>query len=138
MKKVLYVSLVLVVSLGCGGYKAKKNPMSPEEIKIADLALQLESQAEELKGGAGEPFQEMLGEFSERAARFHNACLRFGSNSLEARSAFDRLYYQASQVSANLNRDANPELFAKWDKTRTGTLLQIAEMLGYRPEKSNE
>ena len=135
MKKVFLIGVVLLVAIGCGGYKAKHEPMSPEELKVADLAQQLESQSEQLKS---EKFQDQLSELNARASRFRNACLRFGSNSLEARSAFDRLYYQAAQISSNLNAQTDPDLYAQWEKIRTGALLQIAETLGYRPEKTNQ
>jgi hypothetical protein len=135
MKKLLLIGLVLLVAIGCGGYKHKKDPLSPEEIKVADLAQEFESQAAQLKS---EKFEDQLSELNDRAGRFRTACLRFGSNSLEARSAFDRLYYQAAQISSNVNQQADPELFAQWDKLRTGALMQIAEILGYRPEKANE
>lgn len=135
MKKGLFLLAVFLISVGCGGYKAKHEPMSPEELKVADLAQQLEFQSEQLKS---EKFQDELSELNERASRFRNACLRFGSNSLEARSAFDRLYYQAAQISSNLNQQTDPDLYAQWEKIRTGALLQIAEILGYRPEKTNQ
>lgn len=135
MKKLLLIGVVLLVGLGCGGYKAQRKPMSPEELKVADLAQQVEAQAEQLKS---EKFQEMLSEFYDRASRFRNACLRFGANSLEARSAFDRLNYQAAQISTNLNAQTDAELYAQWEKIRTGPLLQIAETLGYRPEKTDQ
>jgi hypothetical protein len=133
MKKLLL--LVLILSVACGGYKAKKNPMSPEEVRIADLAQKLESDAADLQDEAHPPFKEALTEFAERAFRFHNACRRFGSNSLEARSAFDRLHYQAGQVSSPLTKEADAALFEKWEKLRAD-LLEIGEILGYRPEKS--
>ena len=135
MKKLLFAFTIVAISIGCGGYKAKHEPMSPEELKVADLAQQLESQSEQLKS---EKFQDQLSELNARASRFRNACLRFGSNSLEARSAFDRLYYQAAQISSNLNPQTDPNLYAQWEKIRTGALLQIAETLGYRPEKANQ
>ncbi len=133
MKKLLI--LVLILMAGCGGYKSTKSPLSPEEIRIADLAEKLEGEAAELKDDAEPPYEEVLSEFADRASRFHNACRRFGSNSLEARSAFDRLHYQASQVSSTLTKEANPELYEDWEKRRA-ELLEIAQILGYRPEKS--
>lgn len=135
MKKLLLICVVLFVAIGCGGYKAKKNPRSPEELKVADLAQQVESQAGQLKS---EKHQDVLSELNDRASRFRNACLRFGSNSLEARGAFDKLYYQAAQISSTVTPQSDPELYAQWEKLRTGTLMQIAEILGYRPEKANQ
>ncbi len=135
MKQLLLIGVVLLIAFGCRGYKPKHEPMSPEEMKVADLAQQLESQSEQLKS---EKFQDQLSELNTRASRFRNACLRFGSDSLEARSAFDRLYYQAAQISSNLNQQTDPDLYTQWEKIRTGTLVQIAEILGYRPEKANQ
>jgi hypothetical protein len=136
MKKVLLIGVILLVAIGCRGYKEKKHePMSPEELKVSDLAQQLESQSEQLKS---EKFKDELSELNERASRFRNACLRFGSNSLEARSAFDRLYYQAAQISSNLNEQKDPDLYSQWEKIRTGALMQIAEILGYKPEKTDQ
>jgi hypothetical protein len=134
MKKSLFLLAIFLITLGCGGYKAKKNPMSPEELKVADLAQQFESQTQQLKS---EKFKDELTELNDRASRFRTACLRFGSNSLEARSAFDRLYYQAAQISSNVQQ-TDPGLSAQWEKIRTGALMQLAEILGYRPEKANE
>src|SRR5262245_24088682 len=134
MKKGLFLLAIFLISFGCGGYKAKKNPLSPEEVKVADLAQQFESQVAQLKS---EKFQDQLSELNDRAGRFRTACLRFGSNSLEARGAFDKLYYQAAQVSSNLNQQTDPDLFDQWEKLRTGSLMQLAEILGYRPEKTN-
>jgi predicted nucleic acid-binding Zn-ribbon protein len=136
MKKVLLIGVILLVAIGCRGYKEKKHePMSPEELKVSDLAQQLESQSEQLNS---EKFKDELSELNERASRFRNACLRFGSNSLEARSAFDRLYYQAAQISSNLNEQTDPQLYSQWEKIRTGALMQIAEILGYKPEKTDQ
>jgi hypothetical protein len=135
MKKLLLLSVILLVVIGCGGYKAKKNPLSPEEVKVADLAQQFESQVTQLKS---EKFQDQLNELNDRAGRFRTACLRFGSNSLEARGAFDKLYYQAAQISSNVNQQTDPDLFNQWEKLRTGALMQLAEILGYRPEKANQ
>jgi hypothetical protein len=135
MKKSLFLFAIFLISLGCGGYKASKNPMSPEEIKVADMAQQVESQANALKS---EKFNDLISELQDRASRFRTACLRFGSNSLEARGAFDKLYYQAAQISTTVNEQNDPELYGNWQKLRTGTLMQIAETLGYRPEKVNE
>jgi hypothetical protein len=104
-------------------------------VRIADLAQKLESDAADLKDDAHPPFKDALTEFAERAFRFHNACRRFGSNSLEARSAFDRLHYQAAQVSATLTKESDATLFEKWEKVRAD-LLEIGELLGYRPEKA--
>lgn len=135
MKKILLIGVILFVAIGCGGYKAKKNPRSAEEIKVADMAQQVESQADSLKS---EKFHDLISELQDRASRFRTACLRFGSNSLEARGAFDKLYFQAAQISSTVNEQNDPELYANWQKLRTGTLMQIAETLGYRPEKANE
>jgi len=135
MKKILLIGIILFVVIGCRGFKASKNPMSPEEIKVADMAQQVESQAGSLKS---EKFHDLISELQERASRFRTACLRFGSNSLEARGAFDKLYYQAAQISSTVNEQNDPELYANWEKLRTGTLMQIAETLGYRPEKANQ
>lgn len=136
MKKVLLIGVILLVAIGCRGYKEKKHePMSPEELKVSDLAQQLESQSEQLKS---EKFKDELSELNDRASRFRNACLRFGSNSLEARGAFDRLYYQAAQISSNLNEQTDPDLYSQWEKIRTGALMQIAEILGYKPEKTDQ
>lgn len=135
MKKCLFLLAIILISFGCGGYKAKHEPMSPEELKVSDLAQQLESQTEQLKS---EKFKDEFSELNDRASRFRNACLRFGSNSLEARSAFDRLYYQAAQISSNLNEQTDPNLYSQWEKIRTGALMQIAEILGYKPEKTDQ
>lgn len=135
MKKGLFLIAIFLISLGCGGYKASKNPRSPEEIKVADMAQQVESQADSLKS---EKFHDLISELQDRASRFRTACLRFGSNSLEARGAFDKLYFQAAQISSTVNEQNDPELYANWQKLRTGTLMQIAETLGYRPEKANQ
>jgi hypothetical protein len=135
MKKSLFLLAIFLITLGCGGYKAKKNPMSPDEIKVANMAEQIESQAHSLKS---ERFQDLISELQDRAGRFRTACLRFGSNSLEARGAFDKLYYQAAQISSTVNEENDPELYGNWQKLRTGTLMQIAEALGYRPEKVNQ
>jgi hypothetical protein len=134
MKKILPLFLILLIA-GCGGYKAKKEPMSPEEVRIADLAQKVENDAFSLADEAKPPYKEVLTEFADRASRFHNACRRFSANSLEARSAFDRLFYQTSQVSSSLTKEADPALFEKWEKVRT-EVVQLSEFLGYRPEKS--
>jgi hypothetical protein len=133
MKRLLLVFLILMAA--CKGYKSNQNPMSPEEVRVADLAQKLESDASPLPDEAQPQLKDPLAEFSERAARFHNACRRFGSNSLEARSAFDRLHYQASQVSTTLTKETDPPIFEKWETIRAN-LLEIAAILGYRPEKT--
>ena len=133
MKKLLLLFLIFVAA--CSGYKSSGNPMSPEEIRVADLAQKLENDADEFQNEAPPPFHDPLAEFAERASRFHNACRRFGANSLEARSAFDRVHYQASQVSSTLTKESAPALYEEWETLRKD-LLQIGQILGYRPEKS--
>ncbi|HEY7161954.1 MAG TPA: hypothetical protein VH815_11880 [Acidobacteriota bacterium] len=135
MKRLALIVVILSMAIGCGGFKVKKDPLSPEELKVADLAQQLEAQIQQLQS---EKLKDQLSELSDRASRFRTACLRFGSNSLEARGAFDRLYYQAAQISSNVNQQTDPDLFAQWEKIRTGALVQLAQILGYRPEKANE
>jgi hypothetical protein len=134
MKKILLLFVILNI-VACGGYKAKKNPMSPEEVRIADLAQKIDNDAAPLADEAQPPHKDAISEFADRASRFHNACRRFGANSLEARSAFDRLFYQTSQVSSSLTKESDAALFEKWEKLRT-EVVQLSEFLGYRPEKT--
>ena len=47
MKKLLLLFLIFVAA--CSGYKSSGNPMSPEEIRVADLAQKLENDADEFQ-----------------------------------------------------------------------------------------
>jgi hypothetical protein len=120
--------ILIFAAIGCGGYKAEVDPRSPEEMQIEDLAHEMEKQADDLSIQSEDA---EMKEFAERTASFHNACHRFGANSLEARKAFDKLYFQFGRIDANI---AGSPHETEWSKIRTDYLLKIASMLGYRPD----
>ena len=135
MKRAILVSLISIFVLGCKGYKGASKSRSPEELKIAAMATELSNQVDQVNQNPPAPLASEMNSLAEAADRFDNASQRFGSNSIEARDAFDKLRYHASQLNPLITKDAYPDLFDRWQKLRTETIKKIAVQLGYRPEE---
>lgn len=131
----MYRLLILLICLFCvscfRGYKNDASPLAPEQVAFADLALELQNRAEKLSDTYRS--HASLREFAERASRFHNSCRRFGCNSIEARTAFDQLYFQSGEVDRELEKQPDAELIRGWTEFREKNLLPIARKLGYKP-----
>ncbi|HSP06940.1 MAG TPA: hypothetical protein VLR94_07165 [Acidobacteriota bacterium] len=137
MKKFHTVALFLTfaVAVSCGGYKGRGSPLSPEQVEISDMATALMNDAAALKESAPDAFKESVDSFSDAAAKFQNLCLRVGSNSLEARKAFDQVLFIDAQIRQSPELGKQPEFNTRWQELRKNRLNEIAKRLGYRPEK---
>ena len=128
----LLILLILVLSVGCHkGYKNDFSPGAPEQVALADFALEMQTRAEKLADNYRS--DSVLHEFVERAAKFHNACRRFGCGSIEGRGAFDQLYFQSGEVDRELEKSPNADFVKAWASIREDYLLQMARKLGYKP-----
>jgi hypothetical protein len=128
----LLILFICLITLGCHrGYKNEKGPLAPEEVALADHAQAIEDRAETLSDSYRA--NTVLREFASRASRFHNSCRRFGCNSIEARAAFDQLYFQGGEVDKNLENQRDSELARAWSDLRDNYLVAMARKLGYKP-----
>ena len=135
MMKVLPMFAIVLLMIGCGGYKDDGDPLSPEEVQVTEMATTWKDAAHSAQQAAPAALQESVSNFSEATLRFQNLCLRYGSNSLEARKAFDRVMFYESQITQSQELASSADFNKQWQALRTGTLREIAEKLGYRPEK---
>jgi len=131
MRNIVFLLTILVTA--CGGYKETSGPpSSPEDLKVADMAAQLEDLAEKFQQQAPEPLKTALNEFVDSAKRFNNSSQRFGPNSLEARDAFDKIRFHSTQLDPQITQESHPDLFDNWQKIRVDYIKQITTLLGYR------
>jgi hypothetical protein len=124
---------VILVDFGCRGYKGttSKN-FSEKEIQITDMSGELVDQSEQFLKAAPPDIADMANEFNERAKTYNNACLRFGPDTLDARSAFDRLWYQTAQLDKTINEQSYGDLYNQWVAIRDQYVKKIGRTLGYR------
>ncbi|HSP07811.1 MAG TPA: hypothetical protein VLR94_11580, partial [Acidobacteriota bacterium] len=127
--------LTLAVAVSCGGYKGKGSPLAPDQVQISDMATALMNDAVALKQSAPDAFKESMESFADATAKFQNLCLRLGSNSLEARKAFDQVLFIDAQIRQSPELEKQAEFNTRWQELRKNRLNEIAKRLGYRPEK---
>jgi hypothetical protein len=125
------IFILILFAAGCFKTYRGPNPKDPQEIKLAEMAADIESRSDQLLKMV--PDDPALQEFSLRAARFHNSCLRFGCTSIEGRAAFDQLYYQAGEVDKSFQAKPNSKTLEEWNRIRSDSLTNIARKLGYKP-----
>lgn len=132
----LHVAVLLTILLicSCRGYKGKSNPLAPEEVQISDLATALKDSAAGLQADAPAELKESIDGLADATALFQNFCLRFGSNSLESRKAFDKVMYYDAQITQSPALSANAAFLSRWNELRTAQIQPLARKLGYRPE----
>lgn len=131
-----FIFLLLISLLAaCGGYSEKRNPLSPEQVQIADMVAVLKDDATKLEKSAPETLNESMDDFVAAIEKFHNYCLRFGSNTLEAHDAFDQVMFTEAQITQSPGLEANADFKSKWMELRDGRLKELATKLGYRPQR---
>lgn len=135
MKINLAFLLLVLLTIACGGYSEKRNPLSPDQVQIADMAAALKDDASALQKSAPSGLKESADAFAAATEKFHNYCLRFGSNTLEAHNAFDQVIFLDAQISQSNDLESNPDFKAKWQELRDGRLKELATKLGYRPQR---
>lgn len=134
---IIPILFFLFCGSGCRGYKGTttKN-VSEKELQITDMSGLLVAQSEQFLKAAPPDLQPLANEFNERATRYNNACLRFGSDTLDARNAFDRLWYQTTQLDQTINEQSYGDLYKQWVTIRDEYVRKIGRTLGYRmPEQ---
>ncbi len=125
----IFISLA---SAGCRGYKDTSQPLSPKEIQITDLSVELVNQSEQLIKQCPPDLTQSLNEFHEVALRYNNSATRFGPTTLEARGAFDRLWYQTTQVDKSITGASSAEFYQGWQSIRDNYVRKIGRTLGYK------
>jgi hypothetical protein len=106
--------------------------LSPKELEITDVSAELVKLSDELLKDTPSDLSAIMTEFSDRATRYNNACIRFGPNTLDARGAFDKLWYQTTQVDKTVTDASYPNLYPRWQKIRDDYVRKIGRTLGYR------
>lgn len=135
---IIPILFFLICGSGCSGYKGTttKN-VTEKELQITDMSGQLVAQSEQFLKDAPPDLQSLANEFNERATRYNNSCLRFGPDTLDARNAFDRLWYQTTQLDKTVNEESYGDLYKQWVTIRDDYVRKIGRTLGYRmPEQT--
>lgn len=140
MNRVLFCAFAVIfiglISTGCRGYKNTSQPMSPKEMQITDLSGELVIQSETLLKECPSDLTRSMNEFHELALRYNNSAIRFGPATLEARGAFDRLWYQTAQLDKSVTESSPPEFYQGWQSIRNDYVRKIGRTLGYKmPEE---
>ena len=126
---ILFALLLFQCSRGYHGDSPRVR--SAEELKLSGLAQQLEDKTEGLVKQAPPELSPNLAGFAENAARFNNASQRFGPGSLEARDAYDKLYFQQNQLDQIMTDKNYPKLVPMWQSIKQD-ILTIGKQLGYK------
>ncbi len=95
------------------------------------MAQKLEDKTNNLVKQAPSELSSNLSGFAENAARFNNASQRFGPGSLEARDAFDKLFFQQTQLDQTITEKDYPKLITMWQDIKQD-ILTIGKQLGYK------
>lgn len=126
--------LVLLLSLGCTrGYK-EGEPLTGEELRLAQKATELMNKVEQLNDKAARDLGDSWKQFMENVRLFDNSCQRRSCNSLEARNDFNHLRYYAVQLDQKFTKEAYPDLYDSWNSIRKNYVDEIGKELGYRIE----
>lgn len=126
--------LVLLLSLGCTrGYK-EGEPLTGEELRLAQKATELMNKVEQLNDKAARDLGDSWKQFMENVRLFDNSCQRRSCNSLEARNDFNHLRYYAVQLDQSFTKEAYPDLYDSWSSIRKNYVDEIGKELGYRIE----
>jgi hypothetical protein len=110
--------------------------LSPKELEITDISAELVKLSDELLKDTPSDLSALMSEFTDRATTYNNVCLRFGPNTLDARGAFDKLWYQTTQVDKTVTDASYPNLYTRWQKIRDDYVRKIGRTLGYRMPES--
>ena len=135
MMRIFFTSLlVFLLTVGCSrGYK-EGEPLTGEELRLAQKATELLNKAEQLNEKAGDDLDESWKKFVENARLFDNSCQRRSCNSLEARNDFNHLRYYAVKLDSIITKEAHPDLYDSWITLRKDYVDTIGRELGYRIE----
>lgn len=126
--------LLLLISFGCSkGYK-EGEPLSGDELVLAQKATELAQKVEQLNEKAPRDVGDSWTQFMENVKLFDNSCQRRSCNSLEARNDFNHLRYYAVKLDSVLTKEAYPDLFDSWSSIRKDYVDAIGKELGYRIE----
>jgi len=133
--RILFTSLlILLLTMGCSrGYK-EGEPLTGDELRLAQKATELVNQVERLNEKAARDLGDSWKHFMENARLFDNSCQRRSCNSLEARNDFNHLRYYAVQLDQVFTKEAHPDLYDAWRSIRRDYVDAIGIELGYRIE----
>jgi hypothetical protein len=126
--------LILSLTLGCSRGYREGEPLTGEELRLAQKATELMNRVEELNEKAARDLGDSWKQFMENARLFDNSCQRRSCNSLEARNDFNHLRYYAVQLDQSFTKEAYPDLYDSWSLIRKNYVDEIGKELGYRIE----
>lgn len=126
----IWQAVVVCVALlaGCHGYKPDRQ-LTPEDLKAADMATQLSTDADALRQKA--PDIDGLKDLSDSSEEFDHNSRRFGPNSLEARNSFDRVRFRATQAVKVITAESHADLLPDVTKIQS-QIKEIGRLLGYK------
>jgi hypothetical protein len=133
MRETVSFLVCAVLILACANHKSTKPDLTPEQLNLADQALELATKSDAFLQKAPPDLEPKISEFNHQAQRFSNTSQRFGAGSLEARNVFDQLRYQAAQINQTITKESYPDLYPQWQELRDD-IDKIATRLGYRIE----
>lgn len=105
---------------------------SSKELEITEISAELVKLSDELLKDTPSDLSALMTEFNDRANTYNNTCMRFGPNTLDARGAFDKLWYQTTQLDKTVTDASYPNLYPRWQKIRDDYVRKIGRTLGYR------
>jgi len=125
---------VLLLLSGCSrGYK-EGEPLTGDELRLAQKATELAHKVDQLDEKAPRETGDSWRKFVENVRLFDNSCQRHSCNSLEARNDFNHLRYYAVQLDSVFTKEAYPNLYSAWTSIRKDYVDTIGKELGYRIE----
>ena len=134
MRYKVILLLLLTFGLGCAkGYK-EGQPLTGDDLILAQKATELANKAEDMNEQLPAEVSEPWKGFVDNVKLFDNSCQRHSCNSLEARNDFNHLRYYAVQLDSLITENAFPKLYSKWRELREKYVDSIGKELGYRIE----
>jgi hypothetical protein len=126
--------LILLLILGCSRGYREGEPLTGEELRLAQKATEMMNKVEQLNEKASRDLGDSWKQFMENVRLFDNSCQRRSCNSLEARNDFNHLRYYAVQLDQSFTKEAYPDLYDSWKSIRKNYVDEIGKELGYRIE----
>ena len=134
MKFLMIVLLMVTFLFGCAKGFKEGDPLTGEELALAQEAAKLTGKVNEFTEDVPSPINDQWSQFAENVKLFDNSCQRLSCNSLEARNHFNHLRYYAVQLDKIITKEAHPAIYAEWTEIRKDYVDAIGRELGYRIE----
>jgi hypothetical protein len=135
MRVALPLMLSLLLLSGCAkGYK-ENQPLTGEDLALANKVTELLKRVEEIDQTAPSSLGAPWKAFLDNVRLFDNNCQRKSCNSLEARDNFNHVRYYAVQLDNVITQQDYPQLYPTWKAIRKDYLDAIGKELGYHIEQ---